>query len=559
MSTPEPRHEFPPTAVAVIGMAGRFPGASDVDAFWRNLRDAQEGITFLTDDELRAEGISDELLARPDYVRGRGVMEGTDRFDASFFNFRARDAEVMDPQIRFFLETCWEAAESAGYDTAAYPGSIGIYGGASPPTYFYHHLMRDPSQFDGEDRWQIGTLNENDFLTTHVSYMLRVRGPSMSIMTACSTSLVTVHVAVQALLNGECDMALAGGVSIRVPRRGYVYHEGHILSPDGHCRAFDADARGTVVGEGVGVVMLKRLDRALEDGDNVLAVVLATAVNNDGVLKAGWTAPGVSGQAEVITEAQAVAGVTPESITYVEAHGTGTQLGDPIEITALKEAFGTAGGEGWCAVGAVKSNVGHLDAAAGITGFIKTVQALRHRQIPPTLHFRRPNPRLGIEGSPFFVADRLMDWTVPGGGPRRAGVSSFGIGGTNAHAVLQEAPPREASAPGRAWSLLIVSGRTPRALDRATRNLADWLEANPDANLADVSYTLQVGRRPFKNRRTLVARDAADAVQQLRTLDPARVRTDLDPFRPTPVIYLFPGMGAQYVGMTRELYADEPV
>jgi acyl transferase domain-containing protein len=314
-----------------------------------------------------------------------------------------------------------------------------------------------------------------------------------------------------------------------------------------------------VVGEGVGVVVLKRLDRALEDGDNVLAVVLSTAVNNDGVHKAGWSAPGVSGQAEVITEAQAVAGVTPESITYVEAHGTGTSLGDPIEVTALKEAFGTGGGEGWCAIGAVKSNVGHLDAAAGVTGLIKTVQALRHRQIPPTLHFRRPNPRLGIEGSAFFVADRLMDWTVPDGGPRRAGVSSFGIGGTNAHAVLQEAPPREASAPGRAWSLLIVSGRTARAMDRATRNLADWLEAHPDANLADVAYTLQVGRRPFKHRRSLVARDVADALQQLRTLNPARVRTEVDPYRPTPVIYLLPGAGVQHVGMTRELYADEPV
>jgi len=561
MSTPDPRQqEFPPTAVAVIGMAGRFPGASDVDAFWRNLRDAKEGISFFTDDELRAEGVSDEVLARPDYVRAHGAVEGTDLFDASFFNFRARDAELMDPQIRFLLEACWEAAESAGYDTAAYPGSVGVYAGASAPTYFFHHYLRDPSLFEGDSRWQVGTLTENDFLTTHVSYKLRVRGPSMNIQSACSTSLVTVHVAVQAVLNGECDMALAGGVSIRVPsRRGYVYSEGHILSPDGHCRAFDADARGTVLGEGVGVVMLKRLDRALEDGDNVLAVVLSTAVNNDGVLKAGWSAPGVSGQAEVITEAQAVAGVTPESITYVEAHGTGTDVGDPIEVTALKEAFGTAGGEGWCAIGAVKTNVGHLDAAAGVTGFIKTVQALRHRQIPPTLHFRRPNPKLGIEGSPFFVADRLIDWTVPGGGPRRAGVSSFGIGGTNAHAVLQEAPPREASTPGRSWSLLILSARTPRALDRATRNLADWLEAHPDANLADVAYTLQVGRRPYKNRRTLVVRDVADALQLLRTPDPARVRTDLDPFRPTPAIYLFPGAGVQHVGMTRELYADEPV
>ncbi len=561
MSTPDPRQqESPPTGVAVIGMAGRFPGSPDVDAFWRNLRDAKEGITFFTDDELLEAGVGDEMLARPNYVRARGVVEGADRFDASFFNFRARDAELMDPQIRFFLEACWEAMESAGYDTVEYPGSVGVYAGASWPSYFFHYYVRDRTLFEGDSAWQVGMLTRNDFLTTHVSYRMRLRGPSMNIQTACSTSLVTVHVAAQAVLDGECDMALAGGVSIGVPnRRGYVYDEGHILSPDGHCRAFDADARGTVEGEGVGVVVLKRLDRALEDGDNILAVVLATAVNNDGEYKAGYTAPGVSGQAEVITEAQAVAGVTPASITYVEAHGTGTQLGDPIEITALKEAFGTAGGEGSCAIGAVKSNVGHLDAAAGITGFIKTVQALWHKQIPPTLHFRSPNPRLGIEGSPFFVADRLLDWTVPDGGPRRAGVSSFGIGGTNAHAVLQEAPPREASAPGRPWSLLILSGRTARALDRATRNLADWLEAHPDANLADVAYTLQVGRHPYKHRRSLVAGDVADALQLLRTLDPARVRTEVDPYRPTPVIYLLPGAGVQHVGMTRELYADEAV
>jgi phthiocerol/phenolphthiocerol synthesis type-I polyketide synthase E len=559
MSSPND-HDFPPSAVAVIGMAGRFPGSPDVDAFWRNLRDGVEGITRFSEDELRAEGVDDELLALPNYVRARGCVDGVDRFDASFFNYRARDAELMDPQHRFFIETCWEALESAGYDTAEYPGSVGVYAGASFPSYFMHHRIRDRSLFDGVDRWHLSTLTENDFLTTHVSYRMRLRGPSMNVQTACSTSLVTVHVAVQALLGGECDMALAGGVSIGVPsRRGYLHNPGHIASPDGHCRPFDADAAGTVEGEGVGVVVLKRLDRALEDGDNVLAVILATAVNNDGEHKAGYTAPGVSGQAEVITEAQAMAGVTPDTITYVEAHGTGTPVGDPIEVTALREAFGGAEGEGWCAIGAVKGNVGHLDAAAGVTGFIKTVQALRHRQIPPTLLFRAPNPKLGIEGSPFFVADRLREWTVPDGGPRRAGVSSFGIGGTNAHAVLQEAPPREPSAPGRPWSLLVLSARTPRALERQTENLARWLEENPDANLADVAYTLQVGRRPQKQRRSVLCRTPAEAVEALRSLDPARVRTDVDPYRMTYVVFLFPGQGAQHVGMTREIYAHEPV
>jgi acyl transferase domain-containing protein/acyl carrier protein len=560
MSSPDRPH-FPPTAVAVIGMAGRFPGSPDVDAFWHNLADGREGITFFGDDELRAEGVPDDLLSRPDYVRARGVVEGVDRFDASFFNYRARDAELMDPQIRFFLEACWEAMESAGYDTEEYPGSIGVYGGASAPRYYFHHYVRDRSVFEGTNPWQVATLTENDYLTTHVSYRMRLRGPSMNIQTACSTSLVAVHVAAQAVLNGECDMALAGGVSIGVPsRRGYLYDEGHIVSPDGHCRAFDADARGTVEGEGVGVVVLKKLDRALDDGDNVLAVILATAVNNDGEYKAGFLAPGVSGQAEVISEAQAVAGVEPESVTYVEAHGTGTPLGDPIEITALKEAFGGAeDGRAWCAVGAVKTNVGHMDAAAGVAGLIKTVQALRHGQIPPTLHFRAPNPKLGIEGSPFFVADRLIDWTVPGGGPRRAGVSSFGIGGTNAHAVLQQAPPREPGSPPRPCSLLILSARTPRALERQTGNLARWLEAHPGAELADVAYTLQVGRRAQKHRRSVLCRTSGEAVALLRGADPARVRTDLDPYRPTPLTFLFPGQGAQFVGMAREIHAHEPV
>ena len=557
-STPEP---FPPTAVAVIGMAGRFPKAADVDAFWRNLRDGVEGIHFFTDEELRAEGEPDALLARPDYVKARGALEDIDRFDATFFGYTLRDAETMDPQLRLFLETCWQALETAGYDSALYAGSIGVYGGATFPSYLFHHMAADPALLRGANLWHVRTLNENDYLTTHVSYRMALRGPSMNVQTACSTSLVAVHAAAQALLNGECDMALAGGVSVSVPsRRGYVYAEGHILSPDGHCRAFDADAKGTVEGEGVGVVALKRLDRALEDGDPVFAVILATATNNDGQLKAGYTAPSIDGQADVIAEAQAVAGVTPDTITYVETHGTGTALGDPIEIAALRQVF-RAGTDraGFCALGAVKTSIGHLDAAAGIAGLIKTVQALRHREIPPTLHFKRPNPKLELEGSPFFVADALRPWDVPAGQPRRAGVSSFGIGGTNAHAVLQEAPPREPSGPSRPRHLLVLSARTPSALEETTANLVRWLEEHADANLADVAYTLQVGRRPFKQRRTVICRDVADAIDALRTLDPERVRTDVDPHRMTPIVYLFPGQGSQHPGMARQAYETEPV
>jgi phthiocerol/phenolphthiocerol synthesis type-I polyketide synthase E len=559
MSSPHPE-DFPPTAIAVVGMAGRFPGSPDVDAFWRNLRDGREGISFFTEEELREAGESDASLANPRYVRARGMVEGIDRFDASFFAYTAREAELMDPQLRFFLEACWEALESAGYDPSEYQGAVGVYAGATPASYFNHHWARDRSVFEGANGYQIRTLNEVDFLTTHVAYRMGLRGPAMTVQTACSTSLVTVHVASQALLNGECDIALAGGVSLKVPdRRGYVYEEGHIISPDGHCRAFDADAGGTLEGDGVGVVALRRLDRALEDGDPILAVILATAVNNDGQAKAGYTAPSIAGQTAVITEAQAVAGVDPSTITYVEAHGTGTTLGDPIEIAALKEAFGAEGGQAYCAVGAVKTNVGHLDAAAGITGFIKTVLALRNRQIPPTLHFRAPNPKLGIEGSPFYVADRLIDWQVPGGGPRRAGVSAFGIGGTNAHAVLQEAPPVEPSPEGRPWHLLILSARTQESLDRTTLNFVQWLRENPDVNMADVAFTLQAGRRAFKRRRSVLVRSAQDAIEALGSLDPQRVRTEVDPYRATPAVLLFPGQGAQYVGMGREIYDHEPV
>ncbi|HEV7589709.1 MAG TPA: beta-ketoacyl synthase N-terminal-like domain-containing protein [Longimicrobium sp.] len=552
---------IPTHAVAVIGMAGVFPKAESVDELWKNLCDGVEGITFFTDDELRAEGISEETLADPHYVKGRGWLSGADRFDPAFFSYSIRGAELMDPQHRLFLEKCWEALEMAGYDPTTYEGSVGVYGGASFPTYLFHHWFEDKQRLEGFDPWHVRLFNENDYLTTNVSYRMGLRGPSLNVQTACSTSLVAVHVAVQALLNGECSIALAGGASISTPgRRGYKYEKGFILSPDGHCRAFDAAAGGTVEGEGVGIVALKRLDRALEDGDNVLAMILATAVNNDGQLKVGFTAPGVDGQAEVITEAQAVAGVSPDTITYVEAHGTGTELGDPIEIAALKQVF-RAGSDrvGWCAVGALKTSIGHLDAAAGVSGLIKTVQALRHRQIPPTLHFKSANPRLELEGSPFVIADQLRDWTVPGGAPRRAGVSSFGIGGTNAHAVLEEAPARPPSGHARPWQLLVLSARSPAALERATENLVRWLEAHPDAGLGDVAYTLQAGRRPWKHRRTLVARDGADAVATLRTRDPDRVRTAIDPHRMVPAVYLFPGQGAQFVGMAREAYAEEGV
>ncbi|HVH13091.1 MAG TPA: type I polyketide synthase, partial [Longimicrobium sp.] len=553
---------YPSTAIAVIGMAGRFPRAADVDQFWANLRDGVEGISTFTDEELRESGIPEEQLADPNYVKARGVLADVDRFDTSFWNYTVKQAQIMDPQIRLFLEASWHALESAGYDPETYEGAIGVYGGASAPTYLLYHMLRDPKLLAGTNHWNRMIYTQNDYLTTHVSYRMGLRGPSMNVQTACSTSLVAVHQAVQALLAGECSIALAGGVSIFHPgKRGYLYEEGHIMSPDGHCRAFDADAGGTLEGEGVGVVALKRLDRAVEDGDPVLAVVLSTAVNNDGHAKVGFTAPGIDGQADVITEAQAVAGITPDDVQYIEAHGTGTTLGDPIEIAALKQVFRNAGStaKNSCAIGAVKTNIGHLDAAAGVAGLMKTVLALKHRQMPPTLHFKRPNPKLEIENSPFFVNDRLRDWDVPEGTPRRAGVSSFGIGGTNAHAIVQEAPAPQPSGPARPWHLLIFSHMTERGREEQTQAFVRWLEENPDANMADVAFTLQAGRRFFRQRRLLVCRDRNDALQALRDMDPTRVRTHLDPHRMTPVTFMFPGQGAQYVGMAREVYAQEPV
>jgi acyl transferase domain-containing protein/acyl carrier protein len=557
-----PTPSYPSTAIAVIGMAGRFPKAADVDQFWANLRDGVEGISFFSDEELRESGIPDEQLNDPHYVRARGFLDDVDRFDTSFWNFTVKQAQIMDPQIRLFLEASWHALEVAGYDPETYEGAIGVYGGASAPTYLLYHMLRDPKLLAGTNHWHRMIYTQNDYLTTHVSYRMGLRGPSMNVQTACSTSLVAVHQAVQALLAGECSIALAGGVSIFHPgKRGYLYEEGHIMSPDGHCRAFDAEAGGTLEGEGVGVVALKRLDRAMEDGDPVLAVILATAVNNDGHAKVGYTAPSIDGQADVITEAQAVAGIHADDVQYIEAHGTGTSLGDPIEIAALKQVFRNAGStaRNKVAIGALKTNIGHLDAAAGVAGLMKTVLALKHRQLPPTLHFTRPNPKLEIEDSPFFVNERLRDWDVPEGTPRRAGVSSFGIGGTNAHAVLQEAPAPQPSGPARPWHLLIFSHMTEQGREEQTQNFVRWLEENPDANMADVAFTLQAGRRFFRQRRLLVCRDRDDALEALKSMDPTRVRTHLDPHRMTPVTFMFPGQGAQHVGMARETYEQEPV
>ncbi|HVR99873.1 MAG TPA: amino acid adenylation domain-containing protein, partial [Thermoanaerobaculia bacterium] len=477
-------------AVAIVGLAGRFPGAPGIKPLWENLRDGVASIARFSDEELAASGVPAEVRRNPRYVPAAGTLDGVELFDAGFFGYSPREAELLDPQQRLFLECAWEALEDAGYDSLRVPGPVGVFASLGHSRYL-HQILASADPAGG---LQLLLGNDKDFLSTRVSYKLDLAGPSMTVQTACSSSLVAAHLACQNLLLGTCDMALAGGVTINLPQRaGYLYEEGSIASPDGHTRAFDAEARGTVAGSGAGLVVLKRLEDALADGDTIHAVLLGSAVNNDGGSgKAGYTAPSVAGQAAVISAALAAAGVSPESISYVEAHGTATPLGDPIEVAALTQAFRRQTSRtGFCLLGSVKTNVGHLDAAAGVTGLIKAVLALEHRQIPPSLHFRTPNPVIDFAASPFRVADRLTDWPV-NGEPRRAGVSAFGIGGTNVHAVLEEAPPAAPSGPSRPWQVLLLAARTPAALERMTDALAGRLESDPELSLADAAYTLRV-------------------------------------------------------------------
>jgi acyl transferase domain-containing protein/acyl carrier protein len=542
--------------VAIIGMAGRFPGAGSVEEFWRNLRAGVESISFFTDEELLDAGVPPALLDDPNYVRMGGALEGVELFDASFFNYTPREAEIMDPQQRFFLECAWESLENAGYDPETYEGFIGVYAGAGASTYQKNHLSRY-TELTSSLAGQVMLGNEKDFLATNVSYKLGLRGPSINVQTACSTSLVAVSLACQSLLSYQCDMALAGGVCINVPQKiGHIYQEGGINSPDGHCRAFDASAEGSVGGSGVGIVVLKRLAEAIADGDHIHAVVKGVAINNDGSLKVGFTAPGIQGQAEVVSLAQAMAEVEPESIGYIEAHGSGTPLGDPMELTALAKVF-RGGRPKSCGIGSVKTNIGHLDTAAGVAGLIKTVLALKHKEIPPSLHFEKLNPKIDFSNTPFYINSRLSPWEA-GPTPRRAGVSSFGVGGTNAHAVLEESPELEPSGPSKLWQLLLLSARTDSALEAATDRLAEHLRRHPEQDLADIAYTFQVGRKVFGHRRMLACRDREDAVKALETRDPKRLLSATQAQATRGVTFMFPGLGDHYVNMALGLYRSEP-
>jgi acyl transferase domain-containing protein/acyl carrier protein len=547
--------------IAVIGMSGRFAGAGNLDEFWQNIKNGIECFRFFSDKELEEMGIGQVFIKNPKYVKVNGILEDKEYFDSSFFGYSHREAEVMDPQLRLFHECAWQALEDAGYDPFSYNGSIGIYAGSANSFDWQARsvLSGKSNELGGFAK---ALLHNSDLMAERISHKLNLRGPSYTLFTACSTSLVAIHLGCRALLTGECSMALAGGVSVSIKLQGgYLYEEGLIQSSDGHCRTFDAAANGTVFGEGVGVVVLKRLKESESAGDHIYAVVKGTAVNNDGMSKVDFTAPSVKGQAQVIKTALKLAKVEPETIGYIEAHGTATKLGDPIEISALTKAFGIDDRKGYCAIGSVKTNIGHLDTAAGVASFIKTVLALNYKLIPPSLHFNIPNPNIDFENSPFYVNNQLSEWQGEQY-PLRAGVSSFGIGGTNAHVILEEAPEpvEEAVAEsGRQQQLILLSAKTETALDQATANLAEFFRKNPDINLAEAAYTLHVGRKHFQYRRVLVCSSVTEALDSLSSPDSGRLRTSRVRDEDPRIVFMFSGQGAQYENMGWQLYETEPV
>jgi amino acid adenylation domain-containing protein len=568
----DPKAHLSSSAIAIIGMTGRFPGAESVEEFWKNLSDGVESITFFDRSELEP---SEQAIAEQNegYVAARPLLKNADMFDAEFFGVYPKEAAQMDPQHRIFLECAWEVLERAGYAPNHVRESVGVFAGCSMNTYFMNNLANQPDvgqrRFleDFTGNYQVGNYatmmgNDKDFLPTRISYKLNLRGPSMSVQSACSTSLVAVAQACQSLLTQGCDMALAGAVSVTFPmHRGYVAQEGGLASMDGHCRPFDEQANGTVFGHGAGVVLLKRLDDAQADGDQVLAVIRGFAVNNDGSMKVGYTAPSVEGQAQVIARAQKMAGVSADSISYIEAHGTGTPVGDPIEVAALNRAFrATTNAEYFCSLGTAKGNVGHLDVAAGATGLIKTVLQIENRTIPGLLHFTKPNPDLHLEGSPFFIDQKRRAWES-NGYPLRAGVSAFGVGGTNAHVIVEEPPVAQASEPGREAQLLLWSAKTPTALANIAASLGQHFDTHPDANLADAAYTLQAGRSAHKLRRATVVGSVAQAAKlaDVAANDLIQLIQNDKPFENPRLVFCFPGQGVQTINMGRRLYETEPV
>ncbi|MBU3032644.1 type I polyketide synthase [Tritonibacter mobilis] len=551
-----------PDDIAVVGMSVTLPGAASIHEFWTNLRDGIESIEVVDEDSLLAAGERAETLRDPNYVPSSARLQGFDEFDAEFFGFSPKEAAILDPQHRKFLEVAWGAMEDAGHTPESLKGQVGVYAGCGMGSYFYFNICSNPDLVDDVGMFLLRhTGNDKDFLTTRVSHVFDLKGPSVNVQTACSTSLVAIHYAAEALRKGECDMALAGGVTIELPQgRGYLYKENEILSPDGHCHAFDHRAQGTVFGSGAGAVALRRLGDAVADGDHIWAVIKGSAINNDGAAKAGYLAPSVDGQSTAVRKALTAARVNPETIDYVECHGTGTYIGDPIEVAALTDAYrdGTDA-KGYCRIGSVKTNIGHLDTAAGVAGFVKTALALENKSLPPSLGYEKPNPTIDFETSPFRVNDVLCPW-ISHKGPRRAAVNALGVGGTNAHAILEEAPVRAPSEESDfPFQVLCISGQTKAALEANTQNIATYLRANPDVDLADVAYTLKEGRRGFAKRRVVVAETATDAADMLEAANPREVFTHDHLGAHPEVVFMFPGGGAQFAGMARDLYETEPV
>lgn len=545
--------------VAIIGMAGRFPGAASIDELWANLCNDVESITFFSRDEV-GPGIDPDLLNDPDYILARGFIEDADMFDASFFGIGPLEAKVMDPQHRVFMELSWAALENAGYDSESFPGMIGVYAGVGDNHYYPNNVLSHPDLVKTVGNFIIGYGNEKDYIATRASFALNLTGPSVSSNTGCSTTLLAVDQAFRALLDYECDIALAGGVDIYVPQKsGFLFQENGVFSKDGHCRPFDSKATGTLFNDGAGVVVLKRLSDALTNGDRIYAIIRGAAKNNDGANKVSFLAPSVVGQAKVISLAQAQANVKPEDISYIEAHGTGTPLGDPIEIEALTEVFrAQTKKKQFCLIGCIKGHIGHPTIASGVAGLIKAALCLYNEQIPATLHFKEPNPRIDFENSPFKVVNKLTPW--PRSTTRRiAGVSSFGFGGTNVHVILEEAPQKTPSSPSRPKQLLLMSTKSEGSLKKCAENLRKFFQQNDDVVLADAAFTLIKGRRSFAHRQFVVCEDIFDVIGLLEKPDPLRCQSRVCEERDPQIVFMFPGQGTQYVNMGKNLYDHEPL
>ena len=543
--------------IAMIGMAGRFPGSPNLAQFWRNLTAGVESICSLSLDEMRAAGVAPEKLASPDYIGAKGILADSDLFDARYFDLNEQEATVMDPQFRLFLETVVEAMEDAGYATDDVNRRTGIFAGSGSNTY-QEYLRANPQLVNYIGQFRALLLNEKDYLPAWAAYKLNLTGPCVAVQSACATSLVAVHMARQSLLNGECDIAIAGAVSLLFPQRaGYRYVEGGLLSPDGRCRAFDAKAMGSVPGEGVGVVVLRRLNDAINQGDAVRAVIKASSINNDGAHKIGFLAPSENGIATAVAESIAISGIDCESIRYIEAHGTAAPLADPIEVAALVRGLRTqTSKKEFCGIGSVKSNIGHLDAAAGLAGLIKTVLALENGIIPPSLNCDEPNPLIKFPQTPFYVVTKAENWDR-NGKPRRAAVNSFGIGGTNVHVILEEAPPRQIERAPGVEQLILLSARSESALVKASENLADYLDRSPDISISGLAHTLCLGRRAHECRRALVLSDMSEAAKLLRRGDPASTASETD--EESILTVVFRNRGSEYIGVGAGLYRDEPV